>query len=430
MKNDNIGDASSLDFTHQAKKSFVRVVKDPYFRDNDLDLIYDLLKNRMKIVSFGDYLKRYIYDKAQLSGNYQEIPLAEYLDIICEEFHDRQTPCSFSPTTTKLKNAAKNWLEQQTVSRNVVLLIGFGLGMGPDDVNSFLKKALQEPELDAKDPLEAICWFCYRNGLSYPKFEDLWSKYLDVREGSTIGDCFLDSTMELRQRLFSISDENSLLAYLSLLPVAQGTKRQSITARKRFDRLYLRTRELIAGILTESEMDTANKRAGRLEEQLSCNDSLYDFQKLQKIKNEKGKFTTYSIDDIAAADIENILLSAVPKDRNGNLASMKGSALNRQFAGKRLTRQHLGEILSGKAPITRFDLMTLNFFIFSQEEYESSRRRYSEFIDSTNQILIECNMGSVYVANPYECFLLMCILSDDPLGTYSDVWELSYDEDM
>ena len=34
-------------------------------------------------------------------------------------------------------------------------------------------------------------------------------------------------------------------------------------------------------------------------------------------------------------------------------------------------------------------------------------------------------MGPLYIANPYECFLLMCILTDGPLGTYADVWELS-----
>ena len=47
---------------------------------------------------------------------------------------------------------------------------------------------------------------------------------------------------------------------------------------------------------------------------------------------------------------------------------------------------------------------------------------------STNDILEKCWMGQMYIQNPYECFVLMCMLSDDPLGTYADVWELSYDE--
>ena len=427
MGNMNIGDGSDLDFTTQAKRHFIRTVKDPYFRDNDLDLIYDLLKNRINVVPFGDYLKRYIYEKAQMSGNYRDIPLSEYLDIVCEEFHDRQVPCSFSPTTTKLRNAAKNWLEQQSVNRSVVLLLGFGLGMSLDDVNSFLNKALQDPELDAKDPLEAICWFCYNRGFLYPKFEALWNEYLTAKEEGRLSAEALDSTMGCRESLRAVKSEKELVNYLLLLPVAQGTKRQSKTARKHFDSLYQDTREQVAAILTETEIDSADKGADRVEERLNHNDTLYDYQKLEMIKKEKEKYRSFTADDISPADVENVILCAIPKDKNGNLASMKVSSLNRQFAGKRLSRQHLGEILSGKAPITRFDLITLNFFIISRKEFDTRRDRYTEFIDSTNQILMECNMGSIYVANPYECFLLMCVLSDDPLGTYSDVWELSFD---
>ena len=50
-----------------------------------------------------------------------------------------------------------------------------------------------------------------------------------------------------------------------------------------------------------------------------------------------------------------------------------------------------------------------------------------QFLNTTNEILEKCGMGELYVSNPYECFVLVCILSDDPLGTYADVWEMSYD---
>jgi len=56
------------------------------------------------------------------------------------------------------------------------------------------------------------------------------------------------------------------------------------------------------------------------------------------------------------------------------------------------------------------------------------RNRYIAFVDSTNEILNDCMMGELYVVNPYECFLLMCILSDCPLATYADVWEMSFDD--
>lgn len=421
-------ETSDLDFTRRARASFFTAIKDPYFRDGDYDLIYALLKGKMKIVFFGDFLKRYIYEKAELKGNYQSIPISQYQEIICSEFSDRQTPCSFTPTTMRLKNAAKNWLEQQTVNRSVVLLLGFGLGMSEEDVNRFLNKALQEPELNAKDPLEAICAYCYRKGLGYLAFDALWDAYKQRQEAGAPPEPSLDATIGYKKRLSEVRDENELMAFLAELPIIQGTRRQSITARRAFDRLYGRARALVAQILTETEKDDAGKMAERLEGQLSGNDRLYDYQKLERIRNEKESYTVYSPDDVGAADIESVILSAVPRDAHGNLVPMKKSTLNQQFVGKRLTRQHLGEILAGKAPVTRYDLITLNFFVLSQAEGQTRKERYSAFIESTNAMLNECGFGPLYIVHPYECFLLMCMASDDPLGTYADVWELSYDE--
>ena len=417
---------TDLDFTHRAKKSVVQTLRDPYFRDSDYSLIYDLLKTRMRIVPFGDYLKRYIYKKAEMEGNYQEIPLSDYQDIICAEFSDRQTPCSFVPSSLRLKNAAKNWLEQQTVNRNVVLLLGFGLGMGVDDVNTFLTKALQEYELNAKDPFEVICWYCYRYGLGYIRFESLWDDYRKTQSGGE-PDCeLLESTVSFKKKMTEIRNEKELTAYLSMLPVRTGLKHQSVSARRCFDSLYAEARELVAGILTESEKDVAGNSALRLEEKLSSNDRLYDYEKLQRVNDEKERFRQYTADDITPADIENVILSAVPKDKNGNLVSLKSSSLEKQFFGKRLTRQRLTDILSENNPITRYDLLTLLFLNISGSHEGKAKERYLTFIDTANRMLKDCNMGPVYITNPYECFLLMCLLSDDPLGTYADVWELSY----
>ena len=62
------------------------------------------------------------------------------------------------------------------------------------------------------------------------------------------------------------------------------------------------------------------------------------------------------------------------------------------------------------------------------EEYPNAKVRYASYIESTNAVLNECFLGEILINNPYECFVLMCILSEDPLGTYADVWEMSYGE--
>lgn len=67
--------------------------------------------------------------------------------------------------------------------------------------------------------------------------------------------------------------------------------------------------------------------------------------------------------------------------------------------------------------ISRYDLITLSFFIWSQkkEVMDNPRRRYIGFINATNQLLKDCFLYELYPVNPYECFLLMSLLADAPL---------------
>ena len=44
------------------------------------------------------------------------------------------------------------------------------------------------------------------------------------------------------------------------------------------------------------------------------------------------------------------------------------------------------------------------------------------------EILARCEMSEIYIVNPYECFLLMCLLTDCPLAVFSEIWEKSYEE--
>ena len=105
---------------------------------------------------------------------------------------------------------------------------------------------------------------------------------------------------------------------------------------------------------------------------------------------------------------------------------MSNSLLNRQFRQKRITRQRLDSLLKGELEVERHDLITLEFLVCSQLEDEDPRKRCLIYIDRINDVLAGCSMQSVYPANPYEAFILMCLLTEMPLLTYYDVWEKSY----
>lgn len=423
-------DMRDYDFTDVAWESLYDAVDDIQFLDKDAHLIYNSLKNRLKNRSFGDYLKRYIYLKAELTEPFAEVPLNEYQLIIRSAFADNHTPPSFTATTAKLSALSKNWLTQQTVKRNVVFLLGFGLNMSVEDVNMFLTKALREQEINPKNPFEVICWYCYKKQYNYLKFEQLWETYNDIPTNSSERmKMYSEHTIGVRNSMHSIHDDVALIAHLSEMKVAENISVMSVTARECFDVLYDETRELIAQLYNMYVSEQHSDAVCEYIQKLSRNERLFDSEKQKRIEQFRSNMKLFTRQDITESDIEHIICAAVPTDRHGNLTPSKASKLNEQFAGKRFSRQRIRDIRSGNVEITRFDLITLNFFVFSQklDKYPDAKRRYEAFLDSTNAILERCFMGTLYIQNPYECFILMCILSEEPLGTYADVWELSYD---
>lgn len=388
---------TETDFTMLAWESLYDTVDDARFDDKDASLIYTSLKKRMKPLVFGDYLKRYIYRRAELTTPFSEVPDEEYQEIIKYSFSDTCTPAGFEKSTSKLSQLSKNWLNQRSVKRKVVFLLGFGLSMKADDVNMFLTKALLEPSINPKDPFEVICFYCYKNGYNFLKFEQLYEQYGKIKPQKADADILIsDRTIVFNTNMLSIDTDVALAGYLATLKETKNASVISLSAKRQFDVLYERSRTLIAEVFSTSRNGCA----------------------------------PYKPEDITEGDFEHVLCSAVPKDRHGNLTPSKDSKLSDIFGGKRISRHHLFEVVNGKIEPDRFDIITLNFLIFALEadKYPNARKRYDDFFVSTNEVLSDCLFGELYVQNPYECFVLMCILSQDPLGTYADVWELSYEE--
>ncbi len=399
---------STLDFTNRAWETMHRTVENSYFREHDAALIYRSLEEQMRLISFGDYLKRYIYRKAGLTGPYDEIPLKEYQVIIRDSFADHDTPPSFTPTTARLSTLSKCWLTQQSVRRKVVFLLGFGLGMSAEDVNLFLTKALQEHAINPKSPFEVICWFCYQNNYSYLRFQKLWEQYRADEVHCDLSRMEDEYTFRARNRMLSVTNEGELFFCLSQLKhPADDMIQLSTTTQEVFRYLYDESKKLVANLYNTRETNGQKRNFARL-----CTSKEF-------LRPE----------DVTASDLEQVLCAAIPKNEHRNLVPSRRSKLNQQFAGKRFSRQHISELLAGELEVDRFDLMTLNFFLHSQKPGEPDRKkRYMTFLESMNSIFARCSMGEVYIQNPYECFVLMCLLSDDPLCTYADVWELAYQE--
>ena len=278
--------------------------------------------------------------------------------------------------------------------------------------------------------MEAICEYCFRNHYGFPMFQRLWDAFQALPEdGGLPSDILSENTVGVRRFTGRLNTEAELMAYLRQLRSPFAGVRQSVAARNTFNALYETTREIAARLNNDADAADRRIRALRMREHLSGSDRLYDYQKTDRMKKHaEARRPAIKPEDITPGDVERIICSAVPVGSHGNLMPAKASELCDQFSGKRFSRQHVSEVLAGKAGIDRFDLITLKFFTYAGdiEAHIHTRTRYRDFIDSTTRMLDNCGMGPLYIANPYECFILMCLLSEDPLGTYADVLEMSY----
>ena len=427
-------DLPSFQFTPRSEESFYAVVDHPDFFERDSHLIYYALQHRLKLIPFGDYLKRYIYRKAEIQEPFEEVSNSEYLNIIADSFASRGVPVSFRPSVARIRSMAKNWITQSTVSRDAVLLLGFGLKMGLADVEELLTKGLSEPRLNLMDERECICAYCYDRGLGFYKYESLMHTCCDSRtETEDRLPAVRDSSDIPRpvRSLTEIRTEKDLLRHIAALKTLHAQSSPEQEAKRQFDRLYRQAQEITAAILNAIEKDSTDRQEKKPDnnpvqektdtDRTTANPSVLDTGTLLR---------QWTADEITPSDMERVLQAATPRDRHGNMVPMKKSTLNSLFRGRRMNRKRLGELLYEEAQVTRYDLIMMQFFVFSQQkkEEESKLQYYYRFMRLTNEMLAVCGMGPLYSANPFECFLLMCVLSEDPLGTYADVIEKSYAE--
>ena len=420
-----------LEFTRHSEDLFYDTVDLKDFRDKDVDYIYNLLLKSLRFIPFGDYLKRYICKQSKITGDYEAVGIDKYQEIITENFRENRTPASFDETTAKISALAKNWLTQESVKRQVVFLLGFGLNMSVWDVSDFLTKALKECDFNFKDPIEIIYWYCFKNKFKFSKMLKLKEAFdnLPPKKNNSIYD---EKTGKLRDKFRDVSDDRELLNYLSDFKIDEKRNHYSVTSYKWFENLYSKTKEIIAEFYNRDEADRLEKQIQAYMDETGDSSRLSDLDKINHVNNMRKNIKKWISEDITEGDVEKTLCGGTPIDESGNLMKLSLSNLAKHFSNKRLGRQHLGDVISKKTAVDRFDLITLNFFIFSQDKKydgdKNNQRRFNDFLDGTNAILKECSMGELYIANPYECFLLMCIVSDDPFPNYTEIIEKSFEE--
>lgn len=401
----------SFSFTVRGLNTMLDAVDDPAFQAQDAEKIIGTLKDQMQVVPFCEYLKRYVYLRSGMVGSYRDVPLEEYRDTICDTFSATGTPASMKHLETRLSSRVGSWLQQDLVRRDVVLLLGFGLSMPPEDVNEFLIKAIHEHGLDTEDPMEAICSYCYEHHYGFLKMQQLVQVLREAEGGAESRSLTARNQPTGREASRQVAEEDERLIW----SILAGKEKKALTSRQaqliqHFHDLYELAENLII------EMKHREKKRPK--------------QRKTNIRNTRNmpREQDYGDKKRYYADIEEVLYASVPKEKHGNLLALTNSSLLEVLAGKRLSRQRLSRLMNGEEEPTRYDLMTLSFLIYAKTKIQmDAKERSFKFMEDTNRVLVDCGFGEMYPADPYECFLMMCMLSMEPLGTFNDVLEMSYE---
>ena len=385
-----------FEYTRLAMKNIRDVLKAEDFQDMDSDLIYHYLVGGNRYVSFCDHLKRYIYNLMDPDRSFSEIDDEEYKEILKESFKRTGTPKSMTPTSKNWGAICSGWLTQEAVRRSTVFLLGFGLGMSVDDVSMFLTKVSREEDFRMGDPDEVIYWYCFKNRLGYWKAMQLLEQYKGLEKKPLPDDTGIQKAEDML--LYSHYDpsagEDALMYYLACLKGDNGDNQTDIRYQY-FADLVQRAKERIAEYYTQDETDA-----------------------------EGGRIWTAA--DVSNADLEKWLCTGIPVNEGGNLEKASGSRLGKMFGNQRMSRQRLDTLLKRKKEVERFDLLTMSFFLAALASIDDPVERYQYFVEETNEMLKKCRLMNIYAVNPYEAFLLLCLMTDGPLAVFSDIWEMSY----
>lgn len=381
-----------FEYTRRAIRGIHETFNESDFDEMDSVQILQYLNERMVPVSFGDYLKRYVYEHSHMNKAFSEVELREYVGAIRNSFEHYHMLYSLTPTSRRVNKIVESWLTQRSVKREAVFVLGFGLHMSVEDVEEFLTKVLQESGFDFTDAAEAVYWHCFRNGFGYARAAALLKEAQEAEP--VLPEVNEEQILEglPHNRYFDLAGED-IGAYLACLRSLQVSRNRGSRERAQYDRLIEETKQAIAGGSPD--------------------------------QREDGK--PLSADAVTSADIEKELYAGIPRTDSGNLKRNALSSIGRHFSDKRLSRQRMTEIQRGNIRIDRFDLITLKFFVTAWNAVdEDPNERCTGYIREINEILASASMGQFNPTNPYEAMIMLCLLSMDPLETFGAVWEESY----
>lgn len=401
-------------------------------KDGNQKIFNEIMENSVKYkLTWGDHIKRYIFDCIS-DGNMkiEEITREQVVEFIKKAFADNgmKNRGSMDPKgSTTLGSQLEKWLESPVtkISRETCFLFCFGLNMDEDGA-AYMLEVLRKATFNPRDYKEAIYYYCLCNNLQYAGVVRWLNKYEELSmDKPAEGSVRNSDTIVLENKLktiASLATEKDFLEYLSIL------KRMPVNNKKS------KTRADILKRHCEEFYQCQSDSCEKLDEDLKLLTDIHRAETKSQIMFKKkllnrtlfleGDFTCKKLEEcLLRVKTDEVKVPAVfeqmVKEKLIELPTFTVKSLEKKIGSER------------SIEINREDILMIVFLLcslgmgddFVEEGGYDYRKRKAEFVYEANLSLEKCGFGDVYLLNPFELFLVSCLLQPKPMEYFLAVWK-------
>ena len=421
----------NYDFTKEAKIQFERefdkisAIENMEGLDGDIQeaavsIISILKSEEVKIKkSFYDYLSRYLFAKYM-------IDVSDFVEFAINKQDERKSVNGKRDLLTKQR--LENCLSNQSFipqKRDFVFRLAFVLGMNDEECQELLKKGMNERGFNFKSPIEFIYWYCLKFGYGFIKASELFEKYEAIAaetsndEDANTEDVYIDFTNKFAKAKLTDSNglENVLMECLTEI-------KSKFSFKIIDDDLFNNRLNVLFNIEDQGNDSIMSKIRMEIYKINNASENEYGKEKF----NHRSSFGLTSLYDVSKYIYRSYY------DDSGKevyIADLKETVfdLPDDIRNNRLTRERLSNIVMKedntqvKYP-NRQDLITAIFLLYELTEDDVNDRieKFYDFCEQVNKKLNLCGLLDINSNNLYEYFIMLCMSTDDPLGTFQEVY--------
>lgn len=355
-------------------------------------------------LTWGDHIKRYIYDSIAPEGvNIEDITDKEFEDFIKHAFRENgmRNRGSMNPKTgTKLGNYLEFWMKSPVtgISRRTCFLFCFGLNMDEEQASYMLTGVLRKADFNVRDYREAIYYYCLRYNLQYAGVVHWLDVYDKLPETSAVKDeKDWTGTITLQKKLSEIGlkkDDEKFLGYLAELKTFESNRKKSLNC-ARVERQILSELE---DSISEEKSDTFFRK-----------NQAVDLELIEEFLLMK---------DLGEVEISPAMIQLM-EERIITFPYFSAVSLKKKVVDRTTSVKREDVLMSA------FLLCTCGLDMEANEDTEGCyAERKADFVYEANRRLEECGFGALYLLNPFELFLVSCLLQKRPLDYFLAAWRL------